>query len=181
MKRAFFAMAAVAVLGASFAVFAACGDDDDNGTPATTASATQPASPSTQATTTPGNLQEVLAEALNEEYKARATYQAVIDKFGQQLPFTNIVSSENTHVQQWVSLLQKFGYPVPADSFMGKVTAPATLQAACATGVAAEKEDVALYDRLMKLTTSQDVLNVMQQQRQVSQENHLPALERCAQ
>lgn len=189
MKRTVFALTAVTVLAASFAVFAACGDDDDNSTPATTASATQPAATTTSAattttqatTTSQGNLQEILTEAVNEEYKARATYQAVIDKFGQQLPFTNIVSSENTHVEQWVSLLQKFGYPVPADPFAGKVTAPATLQAACATGVAAEKEDVALYDRLMKLTTNQEVLNVMQQQRQVSQDNHLPAFERCAQ
>ena len=32
-----------------------------------------------------------LVMAINDEYKARATYQAVLDKFGSVAPFTNIV------------------------------------------------------------------------------------------
>lgn len=122
---------------------------------------------------------QVLTEAINEEYKARATYQAVIDKFGQVAPFTNILNAENTHVQQWAGQFERLGLAVPADPFAGKVAAPATVALACAAGVAAEKDDVALYDRLMKETTDQTLLTIMTQQRKVSQENHLPAFERC--
>ena len=46
-------------------------------------------------------------------------------------------------------------------------------------GAAAEKADVALYDRLLKTVTESDIVTVMQQQRKVSLENHLPAFERC--
>lgn len=173
MKTRFLLVLAAAAATALGAV--ACGDDDDDdaATPApsvtASGSATQPADA----------LKSALLEAINEEYKAHATYQAVIDKFGSTAPFSNIVSSEQSHIDAWKGLLTKYGIAIPEDPFLGKVTAPATVKEACATGVAAEKEDVALYDRLMKTVTQSDVLTVMQQQRDVSQNNHLPAFERC--
>ena len=103
----------------------------------------------------------------------------MIDKFGSTAPFSNIVNSEQSHIDAWKTLLTKYQIAIPEDPFLGKVTAPASLKDACATGVAAEKEDVAMYDRLMKTVTQSDVLTVMQQQRDVSQNNHLPAFERC--
>ncbi len=126
------------------------------------------------------SLEVVLTEAINEEYKAHATYQAVIDKFGDVAPFNNIIKAEQSHIDAWKRLFTANNLPIPADPFAGKVVAPETLKAACEAGVAAEKEDVALYDRLMSATTDAQVLAVMQQQRAVSQENHLPAFEACA-
>ena len=37
-----------------------------------------------------------LTEALQDEYKARATYQAICDRFGSVRPFVNILESEKT-------------------------------------------------------------------------------------
>lgn len=40
-----------------------------------------------------------LEEALLDEYKARATYNKVIEVFGLIRPFSNIVEAEGRHVQ----------------------------------------------------------------------------------
>lgn len=173
MKIRFLLLLAAAALVAVGAV--ACGDDDDDAATTPAASATTAGS----ATQSPDALKTALLESINEEYKAHATYQAVIDKFGSTAPFSNIVNSEQSHIDAWKTLLTKYQIAIPEDPFLGKVTAPASLKDACATGVAAEKEDVAMYDRLMKTVTQSDVLTVMQQQRDVSQNNHLPAFERC--
>ena len=37
---------------------------------------------------------EALDLAINDEYKAQATYQKVIDKFGEIRPFSNIIQAE---------------------------------------------------------------------------------------
>lgn len=154
----------------SAVTLAACGDDDDSDDAnASPTAATQPA----------GAVKDALLESINEEYKAHATYQAVIDKLGDVGPFSNIVKSEQSHIDAWKTLLTKYGVAIPADPFLGKVTVPATLKEACAAGAAAEKADVALYDRLLKTVTESDIVSVMEQQRKVSQENHLPAFERC--
>ncbi|MGE0598685.1 MAG: DUF2202 domain-containing protein [Dehalococcoidia bacterium] len=157
----------------------ACGDDDDGGDNAqATATATTAVTPA--ASTTASNAaKDALLESIDEEYKAHATYQAVIDKLGNIAPFSNIVTAEQSHIDAWKTLLTRYGIAIPADPYLGKVTAPATKAEACTAGVSAEKEDVALYDRLMKTVSEADILAVMQQQRTVSQENHLPAFERC--
>ena len=186
--------------GAVLAALAAtaCGDDDDTDDAgqtsqptATQASGTQtsptqssstqtsPTQAGTAAASADAAIKAALLEAINEEYKAHATYQAVIDKFGQVAPFVNIVNSEQSHIDAWKTLLTKYGIAIPSDPFLGKVTAPASVSEACKVGVAAETEDVALYDRLMKTVSAADILAVMQQQRTVSQENHLPAFQRC--
>ncbi len=170
MNASFVRILAAAVVFATVGATVACGDDDDGSSATST-----PAAAGTTRT-----LESVLTEAINEEYKARATYQAVIDKLGDVGPFKNILASENQHVDAWKAQFEANKLTVPSDGFAGKVSAPADLKAACAIGVAAEKEDVALYDRLMKETTDDAVLKVMTAQRKVSQENHLPAFERCA-
>ena len=189
----------LAVVALATMLAAACGDDD-GGSPTTAATttptmvgaaqATPTAGPSTPTITATATVQspatltaagrQALLDGINEEYKARATYQAVIDKLGQVAPFTNILQSENSHVAAWVGLLSKYGVPVPADPFMGTVTVPATLREACAVGVEAETADVALYDRLLASVKEADIVSVMTQQRAVSNDNHRPAFERCA-
>jgi len=126
--------------GATAAIFvaAACGDDegDSNGAGSSPTTATQPASA----------VKDALLESVNEEYKAHATYQGVVDKLGDVGPFSNIVKSEQSHIDAWKRLLTKYGVAIPADPFLGNVTVPATLKEACAAGAAAEKDDIALYD-----------------------------------
>ena len=180
-------LAAFGVLAASAALFAgvACNDDDDGTeeSPTSAGSATTVAATGTTAGAAGDSeltLEEVLTEAINEEYKAHATYQAVLDKFGDVAPFNNIIKAEQSHIDAWKRLFTANNIPVPADPFAGKVQAPESLKVACEASVAAQDEDVALYDRLMKSTTDAQALAVMQQQRAVSQDNHLPAFQACA-
>jgi len=120
-----------------------------------------------------------MTEALDDEYKARATYEAVIDRFGPVRPFTNIIRAEDRHAAALERLFQKYAQPIPADRWAGQVIAPATLQEAYAAGVEAEIENRALYDRIMTMTDKVDVLRVFDNLRRASQDNHLPAFQRA--
>jgi hypothetical protein len=120
-----------------------------------------------------------LVMAINDEYKARATYQAVLDKFGSVAPFSNIVQSEATHVAALERLLNAYGLPIPPDMYAGHVRAPATLNDAAQTGVEAEKANVAMYDGFLTFVKESDVAAVFTQLRNASQAKHLPAFQKA--
>jgi len=128
----------------------------------------------------PKILEAILTEALDDEYKARASYQLILNKFGDVRPFSNIVESENRHIGALSVLFQKYGIAIPDDSWETKVEAPASRLAACESGVEAEIENAAMYYRLIKLAEAYpDVQAVLRQLQRASQENHLPAFQRC--
>ena len=125
-------------------------------------------------------LEAILTEALNDEYKARATYRLILNKFGDIPPFSNIVESESRHIEALSVLFHKYEIPIPNDTWQAKVEAPASILAACETGVEAEIENAAMYDRLLKLAEAYpDVQAVLRQLQRASQQNHLRAFQRC--
>lgn len=129
-------------------------------------------------TVDPGTV-TALAEAIDDEYRAHATYRAVIAKFGPVRPFINIVEAEKRHIAALLRQYSRLGLdPVP-DTWSGRIAAPTTLEEACAAGVAAEIENAALYDRLIDQAGDQGVRETMRQLRRASQEQHLPAFRRC--
>lgn len=124
-------------------------------------------------------LEEALAEALEDEYRARATYRAVIDAFGEVRPFVNIVESEERHIQALRRLCERYDVAVPPDPWPSRVATPVSLEAACAAAVEAERENGALYERLLEAAAGlPDVEETFRRLRSASQENHLPAFER---
>ncbi|MGB7711514.1 MAG: DUF2202 domain-containing protein [Microcoleus sp.] len=123
--------------------------------------------------------QQAMIDAINDEYRSRALYDAVLQKFGSLRPFSNIVQAENNHVNLWISLFAKYGMAVPTDSFAGKMSVPNTLQAACQAGVENEIANVQMYDRFLGFVTQPDLQAAFTQLRQVSQEKHLTAFQRC--
>jgi len=120
-----------------------------------------------------------LVMAINDEYKARATYQAVLDKFGSVAPFSNIVQSETTHIAALERLFNAYGLPIPLDTYAGHVQAPATLNDAAQTGVEAEKANVAMYDGFLAYVQEPDVRAAFAQLRSASQVKHLPAFQKA--
>ncbi|MGK7951119.1 MAG: DUF2202 domain-containing protein [Xenococcaceae cyanobacterium] len=127
------------------------------------------------------NLEKALIEALEDEYKARATYELVISKFGKIRPFVNILESEKRHIQALLFLFRKYEIPIPVDNWAEKVTAPASVVEACQIGVRAEIENGEMYKRLLALTSEYpDVRRVFLNLQRASQENHLSAFQRCA-
>jgi hypothetical protein len=125
-------------------------------------------------------ISKVLVEAINDEYKARATYRLVIEKFGEVRPFINIVEAESRHIDALLPLFEKYDVPVPHDDWAERIEAPESIREACRVGVEAEIENGEMYDRLLKLSESYpDILHVLKQLQRASIENHLPAFQRC--
>jgi hypothetical protein len=125
-------------------------------------------------------LEEALKEALDDEYKARATYRAVLAKYGDVRPFVNIVESEERHISALSRLFERYGIEMPEDPWPARVSAPESMEAACAAGVEGEIENRALYERLMVAAAGHpDVEETFRNLQSASQDNHLPAFERA--
>lgn len=122
-----------------------------------------------------------LDEAINDEYKAMSTYQAVMDKFGEKRPFAMIIGAELQHIASLTAIYQKYGLAAPENSWEGKAAAPATFQEACQTGVDAEIANAALYkDKLIPAVSGYtDITQVFTNLMNASETKHLPAFERC--
>jgi hypothetical protein len=127
------------------------------------------------------NLSLALTEALQDEYKAQATYRAILQRFGPVRPFANIVKAEERHIQALLPLFARYGIPVPADDWPTRVTVPDSVAQACQEGVQAEIDNGAMYERLLAMTADYpDVQRVFRNLQRASQENHLPAFQRWA-
>ena len=126
------------------------------------------------------NLKKALVEALDDEYKARATYRLVISKFGEIRPFINIIESEERHIKALFSLFHKYKIAIPVDNWADFVKAPDSVLEACQIGVRSEIENGQMYRRLLALTKEYpDVQRVFLNLQRASQENHLPAFQSC--
>ncbi len=124
---------------------------------------------------------DALAAALDDEYKAHATYQQVIRDFGAVRPFINIVEAEARHITALLTLFERYSITPPKNGWVGKVPRFASVSDACAAGVQAEIENAALYDRLFESTQRPDILQVYQALRSASLDRHLSAFQRCVQ
>ncbi|MBP6097264.1 MAG: hypothetical protein KBF58_02435 [Methyloversatilis sp.] len=124
---------------------------------------------------------EALNEALDDEYHAWVAYDQVIADFGEMPPFSNIRDAEARHIDALRAPFLHCGLAIPENRWPGKVTRHESLQAACNAGVAAEFRNGDMYRRLLGMTARPDILIVLHNLQQASQEQHLPAFERCAQ
>jgi rubrerythrin len=79
-----------------------------------------------------------------------------------------------------LTLFEKYDIPVPDDEWPTKAKAPSSILEACETGVSAEIENAAMYDKLLNAAAEYpDVQAVLKNLQRASQENHLPAFQRC--
>lgn len=124
-------------------------------------------------------LQEILEEALLDEYKARDTYRKIINTFGAVRPFVNIVEAEQRHIDSLLVLYEKYDIPLPAIPDPDQIDIPDSLLEACQMGVDAEIENLTMYDRLIAATDLPDVIEVLTRLQAASRDNHLPAFQRC--
>ena len=129
------------------------------------------------------NLNEIeikaLNEALDDEYHSWATYDQVIADFGELPPFSNIRDAEGRHIEALLRLFEKYGLAIPENPWTGKVTRYASRQEACAAAVAAEIANGEMYERLLEATQRPDILTVLRNLQEASQQRHLSAFQRC--
>lgn len=121
-----------------------------------------------------------LHEALDDEYRAWATYDQVIRDFGEVRPFSSIREAEARHIEAVRSLFTHYGLPIPENPWPGRIERYASLQAACAAGVTAEIANGDMYERLLQTTGREDIRAVLRNLQEASQQRHLPAFRRCA-
>ena len=121
-----------------------------------------------------------LNDALVAEQQALATYRNVMTALGSVAPFVNIARSESQHVAVLEALMAAHGVPAPTSAPTG-AAAPATRAAACQLGVATETALIATYDRVLPIVGAYpDITRVVENLRDASVSNHLPAFLRCA-
>lgn len=126
-----------------------------------------------RANTTP-TLQEMLVYAIEDEYSAREHYAAIIEEYGTLRPFTNIIRSEETHIELLEPLFAEYGYQMPTG--VGSAAAPESLQAAFELGVEAEIANIAMYESFLERDLPADVADVFERLMRAS-ENHLRSFE----
>jgi rhodanese-related sulfurtransferase/rubrerythrin len=125
--------------------------------------------------------EKALLSALEDERRAQATYEAVLWKFPDARPFSNIIGAEQRHESYLLPLFAKYGVNVPKNEFdSSKIPVPDSLPEACATGVALEKENIALYDGFLGFVKEADIKDVFTRLQSASRDNHLPAFTRCS-
>lgn len=122
---------------------------------------------------------EGLLLALNDEYMATATYEQVNREFGDPRPFVNIVRAEMRHADRLKELFNKYGVAIQENPWPGKVPTFKSVTEACKASVDGEIANRDLYTRLFKTTERQDIIDTYRALQRASEENHLPAFQRC--
>ncbi|MFC1535147.1 DUF2202 domain-containing protein [Thermodesulfobacteriota bacterium] len=116
----------------------------------------------------------MLTYAVQDEYLARAEYELIIEKYGLSRPFSNIVRSEETHINMLIPLFEKYGFPVPENNASEHVVVPEDTKKALETGVRAEIENISMYKKFLEKELPNDVKLVFLRLKDAS-ENHLRA------
>lgn len=129
----------------------------------------------------PDDVKNALNKALMDEYKAYATYQTVMDKFGNIRPFIMIARSEQQHIAALQGIYEKYGLKIPENKIMGTIPAPDSIKEACAIGVQDEIDNVKLYrESLLPVVNKyEDITIVFTNLMNASAQKHLPAFQRC--
>jgi len=122
------------------------------------------------------DLRDMMTYAIQDEYLARAEYEAIIDRHGPVRPFSKIIKSEETHIGLLVPLFESYGFDVPEDRAGEYVHVPDNLKTALEIGVEAEINNIAMYESFLAADIPDDVRSVFERLKSAS-ENHLNAFE----
>jgi hypothetical protein len=120
---------------------------------------------------------DMLMYAVEDEYLARGEYLAIMDKFGVQKPYSNIINSEETHLSYLEEVYLAYGLEFPADTSEEHIIIPADLLEAAKTGVQAEIDNIEMYELFLTFDLPDNVYDVFSALKNGS-DNHLRAFQR---
>ncbi len=163
-----------ALMLASMTTFVATGCAT-NRTPCTSCACVAPAGAATAVNT---KTADALRETLMDERRAQAFYTSVMAKHGQVRPFSNIVHAEERHAAVVETLMTRHGVAIPTDTPTNLPTVPGTLPECNHLAAQLERDNIAMYDRLLADVTEPDIRAAFENLRDASKNNHLPAFER---
>lgn len=119
-------------------------------------------------------MEEMFTYAIQDEHLAHEEYAYVLETFGDQAPFNNIISSEAQHITEMTVLFEKYNLAVPADESADHIQRVADVREAldnCATG---EVDNIAMYNKFLEQDIPDDVRATFTALRNAS-EGHLQA------
>lgn len=122
-------------------------------------------------------INDMLMYAVQDEYLAHGEYLAIVDKFGSQKPYTNIIRAEETHLAYLKEVYLAYGLDFPADESAGHIVVPANLLEAAETGVQAEIDNIAMYELFLTYDLPENVFEVFSALKSGS-DNHLRAFQK---
>ncbi len=120
---------------------------------------------------------DMLTYAVQDEYLAHGEYEAIINKFGDQKPYSNIVLSEETHLSLLKEIYESYDMEFLEDESDSHIVIPETLLAAATTGVQAEIDNIAMYEKFLTYDLPDSIENVFIILKDGS-EKHLNAFQR---
>lgn len=128
--------------------------------------------------TTSMDMEDMIILALEDEYNAKATYEVIIEQYGEVKPFINIVKAEQTHIDLLLPLFETYQITLPEDVDKDTLVIPATIEEALSIGVDAEIANIALYEAFLETDIPDDV-RVVFEKLMAASENHLEAFSKA--
>jgi hypothetical protein len=105
-------------------------------------------------------INDMLTYAVQDEYLARGEYLAIVDKFGDQKPYSNIIQAEETHLAYLEEVYLSLELDFPADTSADHIIIPADLLEAAETGVQAEIDNIEMYELFLSYDLPDNVFEV---------------------
>jgi len=124
-------------------------------------------------------INDMLMYAVQDEYLAHGEYLAIIEKFGDQRPYSNIIRSEETHLAYLEEVYTSYGLDFPQDTSADHIVIPADLLEAAETGVQAEIDNIAMYELFLSHDLPENVFEVFSALKKGS-DSHLLAFQKQA-
>ena len=125
------------------------------------------------------SLSEMLSLAIEDEYKAKNSYLAVMDKLGEVAPFNSIIESELSHIETLTEAINNKGYELPKDLMIVENVAT-DLTEALAFAIQAEVNNIAMYEHFLTLSSDPE-LNAIFVLLKTASTGHLESFMRASQ
>lgn len=122
-------------------------------------------------------LEKMLIYAIQDEYLAHAEYDFILNTYGEQKPFSNIIGAEEKHIESLTLLFSSYKIALPQDTAKEYISHPKSVVESLKAGVQAEIDNIAMYEYFLKQQLPDDVRMVFIQLRDGSK-GHLNAFER---
>jgi len=123
------------------------------------------------------SLADMLMYAVEDEYLAHGEYLEIIDLFGAERPYTNIARSEEMHLSFLKEVYASYDMPFPEDQSEAHLIVPENLLEAARTGVQAEIDNIAMYEKFMSYDLPENIYNVFDALKKGS-DSHLLAFQK---
>ena len=122
-------------------------------------------------------IEEMLLYAIEDELRAKAEYEMIMDTYDITRPFSNIANSEQTHINLLVPLLEAYEVDYDESEILNHLIEIDSLLEAYQDGFIAEIDNIAMYDLFLTYDLPDDLIQAFTALRDASY-NHLAAFER---